>query len=131
MKTTQHAENHTNSLATPHRSERVKSIGHALELLNEAADDSVDEIKQMVSKDLEQGKEMFQGVTSEVSSVLQEVWSTSIDGIAFAQEKVVDGTKRVAKKVDESVHHSPWAYLLGTATAATLVGFALGRKSKH
>lgn len=111
-------------------SEKMKSISHALKLLNDAAEESADEIRSMVRSDYRRLKNVLAEVKPEVHSALSEIGGAVSESIGEAKERVVATTRETAHKVDESVHEHPWAYIGGAAAMFALVGFLLGRRSK-
>ena len=111
--------------------ERLKSLNHALEVLNDAAEDSSVEIRKMVNTDYRKLKKVLAEVKPEVEEVLSEFKAIATDSLAQTKETLVATTKHIAKNVDESVHLSPWVYLGGAAATSIVIGFLLGRKSKN
>lgn len=111
--------------------DKVKSLSHALEVLNGAADDSAEEIRRMINTDYNKLKNVLSEVKPNVRSAFGEVKEVTAETVSQAKDKVVTATKETAQKVDESVHKNPWIYLGGVATVSTLAGFLLGRKTKH
>ncbi|MGK5086546.1 hypothetical protein WDW86_03230 [Bdellovibrionota bacterium FG-2] len=108
--------------------ESVKSIQHALRVLNDAAKDSSDEIKQMVSRDYRHLKETFSDLKPELTSVVRELRDASGESISRVKNRIVETTRETSQKVDKSVHESPWRFIGGAAAVAALLGFFLGRK---
>lgn len=113
------------------RKERSKSISHALDVLNEAAKDSSDEVKEMITTDVRRIKAAFEDLKPEVKGAIRELRDASATTIDQAKEKVLESAQAAARKVDTSAHENPWRYVGGTALLAALTGFILGRKSKH
>jgi len=90
-------------------------ISEALELLNEAAREKKDELKDlMVNK--------YGHIREAMSS-----------GAEHAQEVMAQGREKViaaARDVDQRVHKDPWVYIAGTAAASLLLGYLMGSKRK-
>ena len=108
---------------------KVKSINHALEVLNVAAIDSSAEIKDMINKDYKRIKETLAEVKPEVKGALREMREVSKESIGEAKEKLLKTTKETAGKVDETAHRHPWYFVAGSAVAAGVMGFLLGKKT--
>ena len=73
--------------------EKVKSINHALKTLNEAANESAEEIRGMLRKDYSRLTEVFSDVKPQVESSFREM-----------RDEVVTTAKQTVDKVDETVH---------------------------
>ncbi len=108
--------------------EHIKSIQHALSVLNDAAKDSSQEIKSMVSRDFKQLRETFSDLKPEIKGVVREIREASSESVTRVKDRIVDSSREVSQKVDQSVHNSPWAYIGGAAALAAIAGFFLGRK---
>jgi ElaB/YqjD/DUF883 family membrane-anchored ribosome-binding protein len=111
--------------------EKVKSLNHALGVLNDAAEASGDEIRTMVNSDYRKLKRVLGDLKPEVRSAFGEMREAAAESLNNAGQRVVTTTKETAQKIDSSVHENPWVYLGGTAAAATLLGFLAGRRSKE
>ena len=96
-----------------------KRINEALELLNAVARDKKAELKSAM-------EDKYTDLTSLMVSFRDQVKSRAIDKVEAGKQKVTD----VAGDIDESVHRNPWAYICGTAAAALLLGFLLGRSRR-
>jgi len=96
-----------------------KRINEALELLNAAARDKKEELQTALANKYTDLSSVFGSITDQMR---QRVTSTYEAG----KQKVVD----VATDIDKSVHKNPWAYIGGTAAAALLFGFLLGRSRR-
>ena len=108
---------------------QVKSLSHALEVLNDAAKDSSSEIKQMLNQDYRQLKGILSDVSPEMKSALGEIMDVSQESVVRAKNKAVETTRAAAEKVDGSAHKNPWYFIAGSAAAAGVLGFFLGRKT--
>lgn len=108
---------------------KVKSISHALEVLNDAAKDSSSEIKQMINTDYKRLKETLAEIKPEVKGAFREMREASKESVVQAKDKVVETTKEAAGKVDETAHKHPWYFVGGSAALAGILGFFLGKKS--
>jgi ElaB/YqjD/DUF883 family membrane-anchored ribosome-binding protein len=83
-------------------------IAEALELLNEAAREKKDELKDLMANRY---------------SDIREAMTTNI---VKGKEQVM----AIAGDVDERVHKDPWVYIAGTAAASLLLGYLMGSKRK-
>lgn len=98
--------------------EDVKSIEHALHILNEAAKESSQEIKSMVNTDYNKLKNIFSDFKPEVRHAFKELGEASQEQLKEAHENV-----------KESVHQHPWIYIGGATVISGLLGYILGKKS--
>jgi len=96
-----------------------KRINEALELLNEVARDKKVELQIAM-------KNKYTDLSSVLSAFADQVKNRASENYQTGKQKVVD----VATDIDKSVHKSPWAYIGGTAAAALVLGFLLGRSRK-
>jgi len=76
------------------KKERVKSIEHALRILNNAAEDSAQEIQSMVNKDYKRLKRLINDINPEVKSALQEVKEVATESISQEKEKAIETTRK-------------------------------------
>lgn len=83
-----------------------EKITEALKLLDEAAKEKKDELRELIAEKYENLKE----------------------ATGRARELSIEKTKELASTVDESVHENPWYYIGGVAIGALLLGYILGRK---
>ena len=96
-----------------------KRINEALELLNSVAREKKAELKSAMEN-------KYTDLTSLMAAFSDQVKSRATDKYEAGRQKVVD----VAGDIDGSVHRNPWAYIGGTAAAALLLGFLLGRSRR-
>ncbi len=115
----------------PKETKKIGSINQALEILNNAAMESGDEIRTMIDKDYKKIKETLSDIKPEIRGALNEIRQVSAESLRSAKEKVVDSTKEAAEKIDESAHRHPWYFIAASSALAAVLGFSLGRKSKH
>ncbi|MGE0615044.1 MAG: hypothetical protein AB7P04_05360 [Bacteriovoracia bacterium] len=108
----------------------AKSISHALSLLNDAAKDSSEEIRDMINRDYKRFKQTLTGMRPAVKGALREISAATTQSVQQAREKIVDTTVETAKKVDTAAHERPWAFISATAAFVGLSAFLLGRRSK-
>lgn len=108
----------------------VRSINEALKLLNEAADNSAEEIREMVSRDYQGLRQIFAEGRHEVGGTLRELKSAAVESVTQVKDRAVAATKETAKSIDEGAHRNPWSYVAGASVLAAFVGFLMGRKSR-
>lgn len=106
----------------------AQSISDALSLLNEVADSSSNEIKEMVAHDYRKLKKVFSDARPEFESASNELRSAATQSIRDARDAAVRRIREAGDTVNQSVHEKPWGYVAGTAVATGLLGFFLGRK---
>lgn len=109
--------------------EKSKTINQALHVLNEAAKDSSDEIRTMITKDYQKIKEALGEVKPEILRAVRELREASEEMIVKTKDKIIDTTHQAANRVDRSAHDNPWYFVGATAAVAGIFGFMLGRKS--
>lgn len=96
-----------------------KRINEALELLNAVARDKKAELRSAIEN-------KYTDLTSVMGVIGDQVKSRAAERFEAGRQKVTDA----AGELDRSVHRNPWAYIGGTAAAALLVGFLLGRSRR-
>lgn len=120
----------TNSKLKDFDMKKASSINHALSVLNSAAEDSAEEIQRMVNKDYKKLKNLLSNITPEVKGALSEVKEATTHSLYQAKDQAIQATTDAAKKVDESAHKSPWAFIGFAAGVSALLGYLIGCKSK-
>ena len=96
-----------------------KRINEALELLNAVARDKKDELKAAM-------EHKYTDLSSLVSAFTDQMKTRATETFQDSKQKVVD----LATDTNKRVHRNPWAYIGGTAAAALLCGFLLGRSRR-
>jgi len=96
-----------------------KRINEALELLNAAARDKKAELQAAMA-------DKYTDLSSVFGSLTDQMKQRAASAYEAGKQKVVD----VATDIDKSVHKNPWAYIGGTAVAALVFGFLLGRSRR-
>lgn len=104
------------------------SINHALQILNSAAKDSSEDIKEMIDKDYRFLKRAMSGASTGSKAAL-EFKEKAAERLSELKERALERGKVVAKTVDSSAHENPWYFIGGAAVVAGVLGFMMGRKS--
>jgi len=107
---------------------QMKSIRHAIEVLNDAARESSSEIKKMINQDYKQLKGTLVEAGPEVRDAFREMREASRESMVHAKDKVVETGKEAASQVNKTAHQHPWYFIGASATVAGILGFFLGRK---
>ena len=110
------------------KANRAERLTDALKLLEETAKEKKAELTTLVSDKYSNLKETLSDSTHNVAEKLGDVKVKAAEAAARAREAGSEKAKEVAKTVDESIHRNPWPYVGGTAVAALLLGYILGRK---
>ncbi len=106
----------------------TEKIEEALKLLEEAAREKKDGIKDLISNKYVHLKDALEETGSSVMESLATNEKRAIEGILHAKDVTMAKMKKAGTAVDEHVHTNPWPYIGGAAVAALLVGYILGRK---
>ena len=117
-------------MAAPHHIGRSVSVEQALSILEDAAADSADDIRKLISADYRKLKRALtfsvaNGVLSDKLSGLKDV---SLEALTNAKEKVMDATEHAVRTVDKSAHRNPWPFIGGASAASCVVGYMIGKK---
>lgn len=103
---------------------KKEKIEGALQLLDEAAKETKEEISEMVREKyhhLEDSVARIEpAVRKNLKKISQQASETYDEGLKVAKQK--------AQSLDKSIHESPWVYIAGTALAGVVVGYFLGKK---
>jgi ElaB/YqjD/DUF883 family membrane-anchored ribosome-binding protein len=107
-------------------SDSNRKISEALELLNEAAKDKKEELRELLEGRYEHVKEAFQEATEAGKDNFDRARRFTAEAWEGGEEKV----REFASHVDKDVHKNPWAYIGGAAVVTLLLGFILGSSNK-
>lgn len=94
-------------------------IHEALELLNSVAADERDHLRSVISDKYDSLRDFVGELGNGAENRLSQFYSTG-------KSKV----KHVAHNIDDNVHSNAWMYIGGTAVAALLLGYILGRSRR-
>ncbi len=103
-----------------------QKLSEALELVNEAAVEKREDLRRMISGKYEHIREALNG--SNIKDSIDTAKKSAADAACRAKEVSEEKVKEIATQVDQNVHANPWPYIGGTALAALLLGFILGKK---
>jgi len=112
------------------RTEDVKSISNALEVLNQAAGESADDLRAMMRRDYQQLRNIFDGVRPTVKKAVREMEESTVRSLSQVRDTAARATKNAVSTVDRSAHDHPWAYLGAATAGAALIGFLFGRRTR-
>ena len=106
----------------------IDSLDKALSVLNEAAENSAEEIQEMINKDYQSLQSVFPKEQTKVKENFSNIKESAVSSLAQAKERAVIMSKNAAENVDEAAHKNPWVFIGGTAAVSAILGFLLGRK---
>lgn len=107
-----------------------ENIEEALKLLDEAAEQKKDELKNVMSDKYTHLRDLFGETKGGFVKSLSDVKRHATETAAHAKETGVEKAKEIADTVDKSAHQNPWPYIAGSAVFGLLLGGLLGRGSK-
>lgn len=114
--------------------EKLRTIAQALHIIDEAAQESSDEVRQLISRDYRKLRQTLLSNGEDQASDLQNSWNRlkdrSVSSLKSVREQVADTSRQTFDKVDQRAHKSPWAFVGWAALTSIVVGFWAGRKSK-
>lgn len=107
-----------------------EKISEALKLLEEAATQKKDELKNAMSDKYTHLKNVIVETESSLVKSLSDARKHAVEAAAHAKDIGVDKAVEIAHDVDKNVHRNPWPYIGGTAVVSLLLGYILGRNRK-
>ncbi len=105
-----------------------EKLTEALKLLEEAAREKQDDLRNLVSDKYKHLKSAIGDTEHTVIESLTAAGKRTLEGTLHAKDAGAEKLKQATATVDEHVHANPWPYVGGTALAALLLGYILGRK---
>jgi ElaB/YqjD/DUF883 family membrane-anchored ribosome-binding protein len=105
-----------------------EKIKEALVLLEEAAIEKKDDLKNMIADKCSNLKDMLVNVEGKIEQPLQAFGKKAAETAICVKDKSIEKTKELADVVDEKVHKNPWPYIGGVGLAGLLLGYYLGQK---
>jgi len=113
------------------KSERVKTVRHAFNTLNDALQDSSDDLEGILSKDYRHIKGTLKGLGPDISRALHEIRDASKETLVHAKDEVIHTGKDAARVINHTARRNPWKFAGIAAAVGSVVGFLAGRKSKN
>ncbi|HUS57836.1 MAG TPA: hypothetical protein VM141_04215 [Planctomycetota bacterium] len=105
-----------------------EKLSEALRLLEEAAKEKKDELRNLASDKYCHLKEALAQTESTLEQSVAAAKKRAVEAAQRAKDLGVAKAKEIASDVDESVHRNPWPYIGGAAAVSLLAGYILGRK---
>lgn len=103
-----------------------ENIKEALKLLELAAEQKKDELKNLVSDKYTHLRSALAEGESTLVKSLADAKRHAAEAAKHAKEVGVEKSREIAEVVDKNVHSNPWPYIGGTAVIGLLLGFVLG-----
>lgn len=103
-------------------------LNEALKLLEEAARDKQDDLRQLVSDKYKHLKSAIGDTEHTVIESLAEAGKRTLEGTLHVKDAGAEKLRQATSAIDEHVHANPWPFVGGTALAALLLGYILARK---
>ena len=112
--------------------DKAKNINQALDILNDAAKDSSDNLRAMIKTDYRRVREVLSDLNPSEPGKLAVLRDAAAEKLMELREGATASTKEAAVFVDRAAHKNPWAFVGGVAALTGLVGYVLGSKTtKH
>ena len=105
-----------------------EKLSEALRLLEEAAKEKKDELRNLASDKYSHLKEALAETESTLGQSVAGAKRRAVEAAQRAKELGVQKAKEIASDVNESVHQNPWPYIGGVAAVSLLIGYILGRR---
>lgn len=103
-----------------------KKLTDALELLNEAAREKKDEIRNLIGDRYSAIQDAMQDVVSQGKRTFKKAKNEAQGFLQEGEEKV----EKTVRTVNKEIQKSPWKYIGGTALGALVLGFLLGNSKR-
>ncbi len=104
-----------------------EKITEALKLLESAAKMKKEELRNMIGDKYANLKNAIGATEQTLTDTLATARKKAMDAAQQAREIGVEKARQVGTELDQQVHTNPWPYIGGTAVAALLIGYILGR----
>ena len=101
-------------------------ITEAFELLNEAAKDKRQEMKELMTDRYSHIRQAFLEGSSQGKQLLEKAQHVAQEAIDEGRETV----KKTAKEVDKNVRENPWPYVGSAALVSLVLGYLMGSNRK-
>ena len=107
-----------------------ENIADALKLLEEAAEQKKDELKNLMSDKYTHLRDAVMEAEGGLARSLADARKHAAETALHVKDVGVEKAKEIAGDVDKNVHSNPWAFIGGTAVVSLLLGYILGRNPK-
>ena len=111
--------------------QNVDSLNEALRLLDEAAQQSGSDVKQLIEEDYQHLKNTIEEISPKLKTAVGNMSSTAKRSVQNATEASSQFAKEQARQVDAHAHENPWAYVGGAALAGGLLGYFLAQSNER
>jgi ElaB/YqjD/DUF883 family membrane-anchored ribosome-binding protein len=101
-------------------------ISEALELLNEAAKEKKDELKDLMANRYSHIREAMTSGVDHGRDVFKHTQDLAQEAILQGKEKAIE----MAGDLDKRVHKEPWTYVAGAAVTSLILGYLMGSNRK-
>jgi ElaB/YqjD/DUF883 family membrane-anchored ribosome-binding protein len=105
-----------------------EKISEALKLLEEAATQKKDELKNVMSDKYTHLKKVIVEAEGSLVQSLSDARKHAVEAAVHAKDVSVEKAREIAGDVDKNVHRNPWPYIGGAAAVGLLLGYILGRR---
>ncbi len=106
----------------------AEKIEEALDLLQEAARDKKNELKNLILDKYSELKNTFFDKESELAQNISDTTRHATEGLRHAKQVGQEKIQEAASRVDREVHANPWSYIGGIALGTLILGYMLGRR---
>ena len=113
-----------------HASTSHESIAEALKLLEHAATQKKDELKNAMSDKYTNLRGLIVDSDSSLRKSLATAKDHALETVLHAKDVGVEKARDLANDVDKNVRQNPWPYIAGVAAVGLLGGYILGRNRK-
>ena len=113
-----------------HANTSNENISEALKLLEHAATQKKDELKNVLSGKYANLRSAIVENEESIAASLANAKARALDAVTHAKDVSIEKAREIARDVDQNVHQNPWPYIAGTAAVGLLLGYILGRNRK-
>jgi ElaB/YqjD/DUF883 family membrane-anchored ribosome-binding protein len=102
----------------------------ALKLLEEAATQKKDELKNVLSDKYTNLKGVIVAAESSLGRSLSDAGRHAVEAAVHAKDVGIGKARGLSDQMDKSVHRNPWRCIGGVALVGLLLGYVLGRNRR-